>query len=52
MVKKFNEIIHDYFGIDFDIIWDLIKTKIPLLKIEKIIYGLRIGVVFLDDLFC
>ncbi len=29
-----NKIIHDYFGIDFDIIWDVVKTDIPLLKIE------------------
>lgn len=34
-----NKIIHDYFGIDFDIIWDVVKTDIPLLKteIERII---------------
>jgi uncharacterized protein with HEPN domain len=25
-------IIHDYFGIDFEIIWDTIKTDIPVLK--------------------
>ncbi len=25
-------IIHDYFGLDFDIIWDTIKTDIPVLK--------------------
>lgn len=29
-----NKIIHDYFGVDFDIIWDLLKTGIPQLKIE------------------
>lgn len=29
-----NKIIHDYFGIDFDIIWDVVKTDIPQLKIE------------------
>jgi len=25
-------IIHDYFGLDFEIIWDTIKTDIPALK--------------------
>ncbi len=25
-------IIHDYFGIDFEIVWDTIKTDIPILK--------------------
>lgn len=27
-----NKIIHDYFGIDYDIIWDAIKTDIPQVK--------------------
>jgi uncharacterized protein with HEPN domain len=25
---------HEYFGIDMDIIWDIIKTKLPILKRE------------------
>ncbi len=29
-------LIHAYFGIDFDIIWDIVKNKLPELK-EKII---------------
>lgn len=29
-----NKIIHDYFGVDFDIIWDVLETDIPKLKIE------------------
>jgi uncharacterized protein with HEPN domain len=34
-----NKIIHHYFGIDFDIVWDSVITDIPLLKewIEGII---------------
>lgn len=24
-----DKLIHDYFGIDYDIVWDIIKTKIP-----------------------
>jgi len=34
-----NKIIHHYFGIDYDIVWDTVKTDIPLLKeaIELII---------------
>jgi uncharacterized protein with HEPN domain len=27
-----DKIIHDYFGIDYDIIWKTIETKIPSLK--------------------
>src|SRR5882757_1023941 len=27
-----NKIIHHYFGIDYDIVWDTIKTNIPQLK--------------------
>ena len=27
-----NKIIHDYFGIDYDIVWDTVKTDIPELK--------------------
>lgn len=27
-----NKIIHDYFGIDYDIVWDTVKTDIPQLK--------------------
>ena len=35
-----NRIIHHYFGIDYDIVWDTIKTNIPELKewIEIIIH--------------
>jgi len=34
-----NKIIHNYFGIDYDIVWNTVKTDIPSLKeqIEKII---------------
>ena len=24
-----DKLIHDYFGIDYDIVWDIIQTKIP-----------------------
>lgn len=27
-----NRIIHHYFGIDYDIVWDSVKTDIPMLK--------------------
>jgi len=27
-----NKIIHHYFGVDYDIVWDTGKTNIPLLK--------------------
>jgi len=24
-----DQLIHDYFGIDYDIVWDIIQNKIP-----------------------
>ncbi|RZM25749.1 MAG: DUF86 domain-containing protein [Pedobacter sp.] len=27
-----NRLIHDYFGIDYDIVWDIIVSKLPDLK--------------------
>jgi len=32
-------LIHEYFGVDFDILWDIVKNKIPLLKrdVKKIL---------------
>ncbi len=29
-----NILIHAYFGIDFDIVWDVIKNKLPVLEKE------------------
>jgi uncharacterized protein with HEPN domain len=27
-----NKIIHFYFGIDYDVVWDTVKTDIPVLE--------------------
>ena len=27
-----NKIIHHYFGVDYDIVWDTVKTDIPILS--------------------
>lgn len=27
-----NRIIHHYFGIDYDVVWDTVKTDIPILR--------------------
>jgi uncharacterized protein with HEPN domain len=27
-----NRLIHDYFGVDYDIVWDIIETKLPDLQ--------------------
>jgi len=36
-----NRLIHDYFGVDYDIVWDIIVSKLPTLidDIEDIIAG-------------
>jgi uncharacterized protein with HEPN domain len=26
-----DKLIHDYFGIDYDLVWDVIQSKIPIL---------------------
>jgi len=38
-----DRLIHDYFGIDYDIVWDAIINKIPLLqqKVEQILQNER-----------
>ena len=28
-----DKLIHDYFGINYSIVWDVIKNKIPAIKI-------------------
>ena len=34
-----DKLIHDYFGVDYEIVWDVVINKIPALKekIQKII---------------
>ena len=34
-----NRLIHDYFGVDYAIVWDVVKNKLPELKadIKKIV---------------
>lgn len=34
-----DRLIHDYFGIDYDLVWDVVINKIPLLKkrVEEIL---------------
>ncbi len=27
-----DKLIHDYFGIDYDIVWEIIQDHLPLLK--------------------
>lgn len=39
MAKMRDKIAHFYFGIDYEIVWDVIKNKLPSVKIliEKVI---------------
>jgi len=34
-----DRLIHDYFGVDYDIVWDVVQNKIPVLhqKIKEIL---------------
>ncbi len=34
-----DRLVHDYFGVDYDIVWDVVLNKVPFLceKIESII---------------
>lgn len=38
-----DKIIHQYFGVNYDIVWDVIKNKLPTLKgtLEKILADLE-----------
>jgi uncharacterized protein with HEPN domain len=29
-----DRLIHDYFGVDYDLVWDVVRKKIPRLKKE------------------
>lgn len=29
-----DRLIHGYFGVDYDIVWDVVVTKVPVLKHE------------------
>ena len=34
MARMRDRLVHDYFGIDLDIVWDVLQTKIPRLRDE------------------
>jgi uncharacterized protein with HEPN domain len=29
-----DRLIHDYFGVDFELVWDVVQTRVPLLRQE------------------
>ena len=29
-----DRLIHDYFGVDYDIVWDAVITKVPVLRLQ------------------
>jgi uncharacterized protein with HEPN domain len=29
-----NFIVHEYFGVDLELVWDIVQTKLPALKVE------------------
>jgi uncharacterized protein with HEPN domain len=32
MARTRDKLIHDYFGVDYDIVWNIVETKLPALK--------------------
>jgi uncharacterized protein with HEPN domain len=32
MARMRDRLIHDYFGVDLDIVWDVLQTKVPALR--------------------
>ena len=32
MARTRDKLIHDYFGVDYDIVWSIITTKLPVLQ--------------------
>ena len=34
MARMRDRLVHDYFGVDLDIVWDVVQTKIPRLRTE------------------
>lgn len=34
MANTRHRLIHDYFGVDYDIVWDIITTKLPDLELD------------------
>lgn len=31
-----DRLIHDYFGVDYEIVWDVVQNKIPALRDEML----------------
>jgi uncharacterized protein with HEPN domain len=45
MARMRDKLIHGYFGVDYDIVWDVVTNEIPTLRqeIEKILQNERMG---------
>lgn len=44
LIKDFrNFIVHEYFGVDPEIVWDAVKKELPILKKEMILLRQEIG---------
>jgi uncharacterized protein with HEPN domain len=29
-----NRLIHDYFGVDYELVWDVVQHRIPILRVQ------------------
>ncbi len=34
MARMRDRLIHGYFGVDYELVWDVVQTRIPLLRQE------------------
>jgi uncharacterized protein with HEPN domain len=32
-----DKLVHDYFSLDWDVLWDVVRTKIPALMKEQVV---------------
>ena len=36
-----DRLIHDYFGVDFELVWDVVQRRVPELRVQGSVRGCR-----------